>query len=85
MASGRHLELQEPVTDPSLVPKIFFIPGSSPFQRHMTQLPIIKSATGHHVLPDYMILLVGLIKWLIYLATFSNQNRNCDELNVQSV
>ena len=54
MAARRHLELQEPAKNTSLVPKILFILDLSPFQRHIIQHAITKTATGNLLLPDYL-------------------------------
>ena len=56
IAAGRHLELQEPAKNTSLVSKILFILALSPFQRHIIQHAITKTATGNLLLPDYYII-----------------------------
>ena len=53
MVVRRHLELQEPVTYARGHPWIFWTLTSFRFQWHITHLPITKTATGNHLLPDY--------------------------------
>ena len=79
MAAERHLELQEPATDASLVPKIFLIPGILDLHK---SLDLIGSLTQIGLSSD---ILVRQIILVLVLVQFGSNNFSSILVLVQQI